>query len=163
MFYRMSLSPPMKSLLAILIMLMVTTGCISSGSPAPQNLPVDKLEQITGYFNYNGTAWIQIDPVGNHAIGDTFVVTAKTNLTPGEEVVVQTWPVSFSRADKFGIHNGTSQNITVIRGTGGINTISLAIDASNFRQATYIISIQKSPEIASAATWYTVTAKTGGQ
>ncbi len=153
----------MKSLPAILVLMMVSAGCISSGSPAPQDLPVDKLEQITGYFNYNRTAWIQIDPVGSHAIGDTFVVTAKTDLTPGEEVTVQTWPVSFSRADKFGIHNGTSRNITVVRGTGGVNTISLPIVTSDFRQATYIISIQKSPEIASAATWYMVTAKTGGQ
>ncbi|MDO9326950.1 MAG: hypothetical protein Q7T80_18535 [Methanoregula sp.] len=154
---------PTKSVLAILIIVMVTTGCISSGSPAPQGLPVDKLEQITGYFNYNGSAWIRIDPVGNHAIGDTFVVTAKTNLSPGEEVIVQTWPVSFSRADKFGIHNGTSRNVTVTRGTGEENTISVGIDASDFRQATYIISLQKSPEIASAATWYMITAKTGNQ
>jgi hypothetical protein len=157
----MSLLPPLKLLLSILMIMVVTTGCVSSGSPAPQNLPVDKLEEITGYFNYNGTAWITIDPVGSHAIGDTFVVTAKTNLTPGETVLVRTWPVSFSRADKYVIHNGTSQNVSVTRGTAGENAISLSIDASDFRETTYILSIEKLPEVASAATWYNVTAKTG--
>jgi hypothetical protein len=155
------LSHSLKTVMAILLIMVVTSGCISSGSPAPQDLPRERLEQITGYFNYNGTAWIRIEPVGDHAIGDTFVITAKTDLSPGEEVIVQTWPVSFSRADKYVMRNGTSRNVTVTRGTEGINTISLDIDASDFRQATYIISIQKSPEIASAATWYNVTARTG--
>src|SRR5512133_2425136 len=86
---------------ALLVLLLITAGCISSGSSAPKNLPPDKLDQITGALNQNGTAWIVIDPVGDHAIGDSFVVTATTDLPAGEPVLVRTWPVSFARADKY--------------------------------------------------------------
>ena len=150
----------MIPVLALIVIPMVIAGCVTSGSPAPKDLPQDKLEEIASSFNHNGTAWIVIEPVGTHAIGDTFGVTAKTDLPPGESVLVQTWPVSFARADKYEIHNGTSRNVIVTSGSSGVNTISLTIDATEFREATYLISIEKSPEVASAATWYMITGKT---
>jgi hypothetical protein len=152
---RLSMNP----VLAVLAVMIVTAGCISSGSPAPKDLPTDKLDQILGNYNYNGTAWIVINPVSDHTVGETFVVTATTDLPPGDMVLVQTWPVSFARADRYVIHNGTSRNVTVTAGNTGVNTISLEIGAAEFRQGTYLISIVKAPEVASAATWYNVTAR----
>jgi hypothetical protein len=161
----MSRLPSAVLLPALLVLLLVTAGCITSGSSAPKNLPPDKLDQITGTLNQNGTAWIVIDPVGDHAIGDTFVVTATTDLPAGEMVLVRTWPVSFARSDKYVINNGTSQNVTVSEGSAGINTVSLTLSAADFREATYIIAMEKvtaknAPVVASAARWYTVTPKT---
>jgi hypothetical protein len=149
----------MNPLLAILVMMIVAAGCISSGSPAPKNLPSADLDRIIGSLNYNGTSWIVIDPIGDHAVGETFVVTARTDLPPGEMVLVQTWPVSFARADRYVINNGTSRNVTVKGETSGGNRISLEINAEEFREGTYVISMVKAPEVASAATWYNATAR----
>ncbi|NMB78644.1 MAG: hypothetical protein GYA23_06065 [Methanomicrobiales archaeon] len=145
--------------LFLLFLSLVSAGCITSGDPAPKDLPQEKLDQIVGAYNKNGTAWIAIDPVSNHVIGEKFIVTAKTDLPEGEKVLVQTWPVSFARPDKYTINNGLSEEIFVTKGTAGTNVISLSIDAADFRDATYILSMEKGPDTASAATWYLVRAK----
>jgi hypothetical protein len=162
----MQLPGTMKSVIAVLFVLSIAGGCLSPTPPDPQDLPSDKLELIIREFNYNGTGWIRIDPVGDHHIGDTFVITAKTNLTAGTPVLVQTWPVSFAKSDKYTIRNGTRAKVMVMAGTGGINTISLDIDSTDFRQTMYLVSMTDGTgagsgapyPATSAAAWYNITA-----
>ena len=148
--------------LAGLLVMALCTGCLTtSGSPTPKEFPPDKLEQALAPFNYNGTSWIAIDPVGDHVAGETIVVTAQTGLPAGGTVLVQTWPVSFTRSKWFELNAGVSEKVTIAPGSAGVNTITCMIDTADFYDGTYILLIEHGPDTAAAAASYGITAKKG--
>ena len=145
--------------LAALAALLIAAGCTAPG-PGGDGLPeykAEQVDQILASYQQNGSAWIVIDPAGTHAAGETFVVTAKTNLPAGREVLVRTWPLSTVKIGGTRIEDVSTQNATVTQGSGGVNTISIPIATAGFRESAYILTIESSPETAAAATWYQLT------
>ncbi|MCK9579808.1 MAG: hypothetical protein M0Q92_05085 [Methanoregula sp.] len=106
----------------------------------------------------NDTDWILIDPISDKRVGEFFLATAKTNLTAGTKVTVQTWPITYTpvnRSDASG-KVGASIATSVMRGNAGQNVIAVVIDSREFRPEPYILCIVNETEQVSAATWYNV-------
>lgn len=127
-----------------------------------QNQTPLSLEQRIGRYNYNGTAWIQINPVGDKYIGEKFTVTARTNLSVGtKKVLAQTFPLSYNpvnRTDAGSSVLSASIIVNVTDGIAGINNISFELDPKGFRPETYLICIDEYPA-AGYCTWYNVSVK----
>lgn len=148
--------------LAALAALLIALACMASGPAAAGNLPeykAEQVDQILALYQQNGSAWIVIDPAGTHTAGEIFVVTAKTDLPAGRTVLVRTRPLSTVKIGGSKIEDVTLQNATVTQGAGGVNTISFPVDTAGFRESAYLLTLETSPETASAATWYQVTGK----
>ena len=79
--------------------------------------------------------WIKIDPIGDKQVGDIFTITSTTNLSAGEEILVQVYNSRIVRNI-----TGTLGTVKVIQGTGGINTISFVVNTSEFKPDEYIVS-----------------------
>jgi len=87
--------------------------------------------------------YININPIGDHAVGDKFTVTAATNLAVGDNVLVQIYSSSFkptakSQSGEFSGATGTEQ---VTAGTTGANVVSFPVDTSTFKPDEYIVEM----------------------
>ena len=79
--------------------------------------------------------WIKIDPISDKVVGDIFTINASTNLSAGDEILVQVYNSRIVRNI-----TGTLGTVEVIQGTGGINTISFVVNTSEFKPDEYIVS-----------------------
>jgi hypothetical protein len=83
--------------------------------------------------------WIKIDPVSDKQVGDIFTVTSTTNVSVGEEILVQVYSSKFFPGGQQEF-SGTTGNVEVIPGSNGINTISFIVNTSAFRPNEYVVT-----------------------
>ncbi len=90
------------------------------------------------------TPVITINPIGDHAVGDKFTVTATTNLAVGDNVLFTIYSSSFQPTDKSasGEFSGASGTVQVTQGTNGLNAVSFDVDASTFKPDEYLVTAQ---------------------
>jgi hypothetical protein len=94
---------------------------------------------VTGQF-------IQIDPVGDKNVGDTFAITGTTNLAAGTELLFQVYPLSFETSkDQSGVFSGATGTISVSQGTGGTNTwtADVGLPASHFQPGELLVNVTR--------------------
>jgi hypothetical protein len=136
-------------LMLIIMVVLLATGCVGQGGegksaengissvPIPSSIPTPtQIEppQITqdGY-------WIKIDPISDKQAGDIFIVTSTTNVSVGEEILVQVYSPKFFPGGQQEF-SGTTGNVEVIPGSNGINTISFVVNTSAFRPNEYVVT-----------------------
>jgi PGF-CTERM protein len=85
---------------------------------------------------------IIIDPIGDKRVGDTFTITAQTNLAIDDEVLVQVYSSSFKPTEKLqsGEFSGATGTVKVTKGDSGMNTISFPVNAATFKADEYIVT-----------------------
>jgi hypothetical protein len=90
---------------------------------------------------YRSYYWIRIDPIGDRQPGDHVTITSTTNLSAGDEILVQAYS-SHSPHQKIptGESSGASGTVKVQPGNGGINTISFVVNTSTFDPDEYIVT-----------------------
>ncbi len=138
----------MTSLHTIFVILIVTvglvlvTGCVgqaengkSAGnvtSPVPTTSLIPTPAQIETYQVPQEGYWIKIDPISDKYVGEIFTITSITNLSAGEEILVQVYSSNFHPGIKMQTRefSGATGTVRVIQGMNGINTISFAVDSS---------------------------------
>jgi len=84
-----------------------------------------------------------IDPIGDHAVGDTFTVQGSTNLAVGDNLMVDITSSSFKPTQKTGSgeFSGANGMVTVVPGSGGLNRWSFSVDTSAFKPDEYIVKV----------------------
>jgi len=125
------------------------TGAGSLQSPAGANAlmqainsqNVDDTFATTSFIVNPPTAFIS--PVGDHGVGEQFTITGSTNLAAGDNLMVEITSSSFkptykSQGAEF---SGATGTITVVPGSGALNTWSFPVDASSFKPDEYIVKV----------------------
>ena len=92
------------------------------------------------------TYWIKIDPISDKQVGDKFKITAKTNLSVGKEIYVETYSEFFNLTRVTGMDAHSSSvaggSVRVNPGNESVNTISFEIDSIQFEPAKYIVHME---------------------
>lgn len=85
-----------------------------------------------------------VNPVGDHVVGEKFMISGTTNLAVGDKLQVDVYSSSFSPTKKSqsGAYSGSSGVVEVTAGTGGKNQWSFAIDSATFRPDEYIVTVE---------------------
>lgn len=85
-----------------------------------------------------------VNPVGDHVVGDKFMISGTTNLAVGDKLQVDVYSSSFTPTKKSqsGAYFGASGVVEVTAGTGGANKWSFAIDSATFRPDEYIVTVE---------------------
>jgi hypothetical protein len=85
-----------------------------------------------------------VNPVGDHVVGEKFMISGTTNLAAGDKLQVDVYSSSFSPTKKSqsGAYSGASDVVEVTAGTGGKNQWSFAIDSATFRSDEYIVTVE---------------------
>ena len=85
---------------------------------------------------------IIIDPVGDKHVGDTFTITAQTNLAVDDEVLMQVYSSSFKPTQKTqsGEFSGATGTLKVTKGDSGMNKLSFPVNAATFKPDEYIVT-----------------------
>jgi hypothetical protein len=111
-----------------------STVLITSSIPAPAQIQTYQVPP-DGY-------WIQIDPIGDKYVGESFTITSTTNLSAGEEILVQVYSSTFFPGPKMQTRefSGATGAVTVIQGRSGINKISFVVNTSEFKPDEYVVS-----------------------
>jgi hypothetical protein len=68
--------------------------------------------------------WIKIDPISDKQVGDIFTITFTTNVSTGEEILVQVYSSTFFPGPKMQTRefSGATGTIKVILGTNGLTS-----------------------------------------
>jgi len=163
---------PLRTIIVILILLglLLAAGCsgeVGKGKSvgnkistvpvtSPTSIPVRNQSHPVDLFAH----WIRIDPIGDKQVGDIFTITATTNLSAGEEILISVSP-PFRNGPKVqtGEFNGVVGTIYVIRGNGGINTTSFVVNSSAFKPDEFIVSEDAIHQASSGAAIFNVNPK----
>jgi hypothetical protein len=95
-----------------------------------------------------GYYWIKIDPIGDKVVGENFTITSTTNISAGEEILVQVYSGTHFNGPKMQTWEfyGASGTVSVIQGSNGINTILFVVNSSTLYKSSplepdeYIVS-----------------------
>jgi hypothetical protein len=79
-----------------------------------------------------GYYWIKIDPISDKNVDESFTITSTTNLSAGEEILVQVYSGSHFNGPKMQTWEfyGATGTVRVIQGINGSNTISFVVDST---------------------------------
>ena len=96
-------------------------------------------------------ATINILPIPDKSVGDTFDVQGTTNLAPGDSLLVTITSSSFEPTDKSQASgfSGVSGSTKVVKGANG-NTFNFTVNAGQFQPDTYDVKVE-SVEAASSS------------
>ncbi len=94
----------------------------------------------------SGTPAITVNPITDHKQGDVFLITGTSSLEEGTLLLCDIHPVYFDAPSKkpATAYNGPSGSATdtiVIRGTGGLNRWSFALDTNAFEKTDYVVNV----------------------
>ena len=102
-------------------------------------------DQKTERTTVNVTAaWIRINPIGNHTIGDKFTISGTTNLAEGQEVAFDIMPVIDRRSEfakEWAMTHYVANTQRVKSGTCGMNTWSFDTDSRTFSPEEYYVAV----------------------
>jgi len=79
--------------------------------------------------------WIKIDPISDKQKGDIFTITATTNLSVGDDILIQVYrppDMMQAKSDEPNKFRGAQGTTKVIVGNNGNNTISFVVNSSEF-------------------------------
>jgi hypothetical protein len=101
-------------------------------SPVPTTPSISTITEIEPPQTSQEGYWIKIDPIGDKQVGDIFTITSTTNLSAGEEILVQVYSATHFNGPKIQTWEfyGASSTVKVIQGSNGINTISFVVNSS---------------------------------
>ncbi len=104
-----------------------------------QNL--DDTFATTSFIIGNPTAFI--NPIEDHAVGDTFTIHGSTNLAVGNNLMIEIISSSFKPTQKVqgGEFSGSAGTVKVEPGTNGFNRWSFDVDTSTFKPDEYIVQV----------------------
>lgn len=133
------------TLTLIIVVVLLAAGCMGQAGDGknvgnvPSTVfitsPIPTPTQIESSNIHKYLYWIDIDPISDKQVGDIFTINASTNLSAGDEILVQVYNSRIVRNI-----TGTSGTVKVNQGTGGINTISFVVNTSEFKPDEYIVS-----------------------
>ncbi|MFA5237017.1 MAG: hypothetical protein WC362_04090 [Methanoregula sp.] len=91
------------------------------------------------------TDFLRVNPVGNRAQGDQFLVTGTTSLPIGTQVIWMVGPAALA-ADATGIESGIMGGSPVTKGSGTTNRVSFAVDTTMLPPGLYNASVSIATE-----------------
>jgi hypothetical protein len=118
-----------STLMAILIIGMVlVSGCFDG----ERDSAMSRVTPTLSIHNQPSGYWIKIDPISDKQQGDIFTVNASTNLSVGEEILVEVYQIDghtdIRRIE--GEFHGIKSTVRVMPGRNEINTISFIANSS---------------------------------
>ncbi|MCQ2356254.1 MAG: hypothetical protein MJ014_04470 [Methanocorpusculum sp.] len=86
--------------------------------------------------------YIEITPVGTRYLGESFVVTGRTNLAPQDKLLVEVMPAFFVPSGKNDPVSsyGTLGSVAVVKGSPD-NSWSFSVDGSKLSADTYTVKV----------------------
>jgi hypothetical protein len=99
-----------------------------------------------------------INPIGDHYVGDKFVISGSTNLAAGDELMVEVTSSSFKPTEKAqsGEFSGASGVVKVIPGSGGYNHWSFDVDATTYKPDEYIVKVSGITQDVTGSTYFNI-------
>jgi PGF-CTERM protein len=104
-------------------------------------------------------AKINIIPIPDKHVGDTFDVSGVTNLAPGDNLLVTIQSSSFQPTDKSQASgfSGVSGSTKVVKGNGTAgNTFNFTVNAGQFQPDTYQVKVESVDAASSQSTTFNV-------
>ena len=84
--------------------------------------------------------YISIDAIGDHSVGDQFLITGTTSLPAGVEMIWQIMPDTGKAPSGIDLNvTGILANSVVTKGDGTVNRISLAVDTTGMSPGQYVV------------------------
>jgi hypothetical protein len=122
-----------------------------------QNL--DDTFATTSFIIGNPKAFI--NPIGDHAVGDKFIINGSTNLAVGNNLMVEIISSSFKPTQKVqsAAFSGLAGTVKVEPGTNGFNRWSFDVDASTFKPDEYSVTVSGETLEVTASTTFTIVEK----
>ena len=122
-----------------------------------QNL--DDTFAVTSFIIGNPTA--VINPIGDHAVGDKFIIHGSTNLAVGNNLMIEIISSSFKptqkvQGDEF---SGSAGTVKVEPGTNGFNRWSFDVDASTFKPDEYSVKVSGTTTEVTGSTTFNIVEK----
>ena len=103
---------------------------------------------VSGYSIFR--PFISVDPIGDKNAGDPVILTGKTSLPAGTEILVQVYPACYESGcgtttdpktgTVSGEFSGATGTVTVARGTGNVNTWSTPVETNTFTSGEYVVT-----------------------
>jgi len=126
--------------------------------------PIPTLRQIESPLVSREGYWIRIDPISDKVVGENFTIISTTNVSAGEEILVQEYSAKHFNGPKMQTWEfyGASGTVKVIQGSNGINTILFVVNSSTLYKSSplepdeYIVSEDAIRQGASTGTLFNV-------
>jgi len=114
----------------------VPSTTIPRDSPSP---PASSQPTVYPHEGY----WITIDsqPIGTQYIGESFTISGTTNISSGNELLAEIYPLNQLRSIKGTIYSGSAGRVTIKEGPYGKNTWSYPVDLSDFKPDEYRVIV----------------------
>jgi len=129
--------------LFLLIVILLTAGCMIGDRvfsiPKPTTNPIPTTTRIPPPQDQPSGYWIDIDHIGDKQVGDNFTITARTNLSTGEDILVQIYPSDFNPGGSGHPFSGETGEVKVKIGRNGNNFTSFNISLSDWYPFTYSV------------------------
>jgi hypothetical protein len=130
-----------------------SAGNIISHVPTTASIPIPT--PIDPYKVSQEGYWIKVDPISDKLVGDIFTVTSTTNVSAGEEILVQVYSSTFFPGGQREFY-GTFGTVEVNQGINGINTISFVVNTSELKPDEYIVTNDAIRQDASSGVLFNV-------
>jgi len=103
---------------------------------------------VSGYSIFK--PFISVDPIGDKNAGDSIILTGKTSLPAGTEILVQVYSACYESGSGTttdpktgtvsGEFSGATGTVTVVKGTGNVNIWSTPIETKTFKTGEYVVT-----------------------
>jgi hypothetical protein len=131
----------------IIVAMLLAAGCMGQAetgksdtnvtSPVSTTPPISTTTEIEPPQISQEGYWIKIDPISDKYTDEIFTITSTTNLSAGEEILVQVYSSTFFPGGQRNFYGATA-TVKVSKGTGGINTISFVVDSSTLYNSSLL-------------------------
>ncbi|MDD4137759.1 MAG: hypothetical protein PHT99_07715 [Methanoregula sp.] len=89
-----------------------------------------------------GDTFISLNPIGDHAAGDQFLITGTTSLPVGTSLIWEIMPDTGTPPASLDLNaTGIMANNAVTKGTGAANRVSLAVDMNNMKPGKWVVLV----------------------
>jgi hypothetical protein len=139
---------PIRGTLGLTLMIVVVllaAGCMGQAetrksdtnvtSPVSTTPPISTTTEIEPPQISQEGYWIKIDPISDKYTNEIFSISSTTNLSAGEEILVQVYSSTFHTGPKFPINEfyGATGTVRVIQGMNGINITLFVVNTSELK------------------------------
>jgi len=121
------------SLITITIVFLLLPGIAGA---AENKSPMSYLASADNITTDNQSAWITINPVSDHYVGEKISITGSTNIPEGEEIWID---IGSSRIIPGRYKYQSSGSVQVVKGVNSQNIWSYPVDTSTFKPDEYVI------------------------
>jgi hypothetical protein len=110
--------------------------------PILSTTPIPTTSQIQSAPVQPSIFWIKIDPISDKQVGEIFTINSTTNLSVGDEILVQVYVSHFHLVPKNSVYefSGATDTMKVIPGRNGTNIISYTLNSTGFNTEEYQIT-----------------------